>query len=379
MKRALALAVTAASLSLVAACGNDTSAPPLAPVTLAASPGAASGAASDSTQAATDATDASGATAAEQQAATWLSSQLTGGLIHNDQYQMDDIGLSVDTALALAQVPGHEADVQTIAGAVGSSAKSYIAPGYGTLASAGAIAKTIVLDQTAGTDPGRLVGKLEALVGSDGRVADKLDPSDKKAADYANVVAQAYAVRALDRAGSPQAAGATAFLLQQQCSAGWFRLSFADPGASQQACDGDPSATPDVDTTALAVLALEQASDQPGATDAIDKAVSWLASDQSRDGSSASGTPAVSNANSTGLAGWALGTAGRTRPAGEAASWVAQHQLGCDSPDAGAIAYDDAAAKATAVTTKTQDQFRRATAQALPALRWLPSGSDTGC
>ena len=33
-------------------------------------------------------------------AGTWLSGELTNGLLHNDQYDFDDIGLSVDAALA---------------------------------------------------------------------------------------------------------------------------------------------------------------------------------------------------------------------------------------------------------------------------------------
>ena len=41
--------------------------------------------------------------------AGWLSDQVTDGLVHNDQYDFDDVGLSIDVALGL-DAAGQEAD-----------------------------------------------------------------------------------------------------------------------------------------------------------------------------------------------------------------------------------------------------------------------------
>jgi hypothetical protein len=344
----------AAALALAAGCGSDSGkeSQPAGSTSPASSP------------------TASYDTAAMQQAATWISGQLENGVLHDPQYDFDDYGTSADVALALDAVGGHDDTVASIASAVRKHQHEYVSPGYGTLTSAGAVAKAIVLDQTTDTDPGDLVRTLEGLVTPSGRVADRLDPKDKKAADYANTIVQALTVQALDGAHSDRAEAAAAYLLKQQCSAGFFRLYFPTDGAGTQGCDADPKATPDPDTTAYAVLALSQVSDLPGTAAAEAKAVSWLKGAQAADGSFKASQPPVPNSNSTGLGGWALGTAGETDAAGKAATWVAAHQVRCGR-DAGAVAYDDTALK-TGVTPKTTGQFRLATAQAMPALQWLP-------
>lgn len=348
--------VLAAALAGCGSSGSDTAAGPGTSTASSTAPAAAQG---TSSNAAHD-------TSAEHQAAAWITGQLKNGVLFDDQYKSDDYGTSADVALALAAIGGHEADVARIAKAVAAHQHAYVAPGFGTELSAGAVAKTIVLDQAAGIAPGALVGKLDTLIGSNGRVADKLDPKAKKATDYANTIVQTLAVRALDKAGDPKATAATRFLLAQQCADGGFRLYF--PTSASHAC------TADVDTTGFAVLALLQAHDQPGASAAAAKAVRWLASVQHADGSFDASQPAVPNANSTGLAGWALGAAGSTAAAAKAATWVAKHELPCSSKDAGAIAYDNTALAAGKVTVKTEGQFRSATSQALPALQWLPQG-----
>jgi hypothetical protein len=215
-------------------------------------------------------------------------------------------------------------------------------------------------------------------------VQDEVDTSVKNAADYANVIAQAYAVKGLDEAGSSSADAAAEYLLAQQCEEGFFRLAFtADAAAADQTCDGDPASKPDVDATAFAVWALSDRTDDAGTGDQVDKAVAWLQDHQATDGSFGGGTPTMTpNSNSTGLVGWVLGEAGETDTAERAATWVRQHQAvdgDCASYDAsvdGAIAYDDTALQRAAkrgITAKTADQFRRASAQALPVLQWLPA------
>jgi hypothetical protein len=78
---------------------------------------------------------------------------------------------------------------------------------------------------------------------------------------------------------------------------------------------------------------------------------------------------------------------GETDAAAKAATWVAglqQTVSSCSSSplrgDIGAIAYDPAGlakGQAEGITVKTQDQWRRATAQAAPALRYLASAPTT--
>jgi len=331
-------------------------------------------------------------TSAVTAGADWLAAQAPKGVVHNDQYGTDDEGLSVDVALALHAVGEQEATVQAVADHLTQGIKAYVAPGYGTLTSAGSTAKAAVLAEALGDDPTDvggldLVSRLETTVAAQGpaqgRVQDQVDPKQKGAADYANTIAQAYAVQALDGADSGAAADATSYLLQQQCADGWFRLDFPAPDAKAQGCDADPRSAPDIDATAFALRALD-GSDDPHAKAAAHRAVSWLEGVQGSDGSFG-GAPAgqTPNSNSTGLVGWVLGDLGETAAAEEAATWVADHQIGAcpgaGAKDRGAVAYDDAALSAAAakgITVKTQDQFRRASTQAVPALQWLPAGSS---
>lgn len=313
----------------------------------------------------------------QAQVAKWLVTQAPGGVAHNEQYKTDDYSLSADIGIGLARAGGHQRDVATIAKAVQTNAKAYTSPGFGTLVSAGSTAKAAVLEQLAGSDPSALITQLEKTVGADGRIADVLDPKDKKASDYANTFGQAYAAWSLSKAKSQKAQDAVGFLLQQQCKAGWFRVTFtADKAATDQSCDGAKTAVPDVDATAISVIALQQIGGDE-ADDAAAQAIGWLKKQQAKAGSFVAATSHAANADSTGLAGWALGDAHATKQAGKAATWVARHELTCGA-DAGAIAYDDAAltaAKAAGVTVKTRSQFGLATAQALPVLAWLPKGA----
>jgi hypothetical protein len=311
---------------------------------------------------------------------------VTGGLVHNDQYNLDDYGLGVDVALALHAVDAEGDTVQAVSDQLAKHVTDYTSPGYGTVTSAGSTAKAVVLAQAVGADPTSyggqdLVTQLEDTVADKGpaagRIQDVLDRHEANAADYANVVGQAYAVTALDAAQSDEAGAATDYLLAQQCKDGWFRLDFTkDVGAADQSCDGDPSSKPDLDATAFAVRALA-ADDSSEVAAHVDSAVAWLQQQQAEDGSFGAATP---NSNSTGLAGTVLADAGETAAAEKAAGWVFGHQLAdcpqVDPSDVGAIAYDDAALQAAekkGITTKSSDQFRRASSEALPALQWLPA------
>lgn len=320
--------------------------------------------------------------------ASWLEAQLTDGLIHNDQYDTDDYGLSIDTALALAAVGGHDDTVSAIAAAVSDNLDAYTTgDAFGDAGShyAGAVAKALWLSEVIGDPDADLQQQLEALVSTEapteGRIADV-----SSYGDYANVLGQSYAAEGLAAAGSSSAEAVTDFLVDQQCDQGWFRLNFSDPGAADQTCDGDATSIPDTDATAIALMAMVSMHDD-ALVPAIDKAEAWLLSTQKPNGAWGGGKQTKpANANSTGLAGWALGELGGDDAAvARAAAWVRGHQLtnvaNCvyyADADLGAIGYDTNAVQAAGtspIDVEKQDQFRRATAQALPVLQWAPEGA----
>lgn len=324
--------------------------------------------------------------------ATWLESQLTDGLIVNTAFgdPFNDYGLSIDSGLALAAVGGHDATVDQISAAVAANISGYV--GNGTTESyAGSLAKAAVLADTAGDDPTSfggvdLIDRLEARVSDTGVTIGRIQDASEFG-DFANSFGQTFAVRALEAAGSTEAEAATEFLVAQQCDEGFFRQDFAAVDAADQDCDADPNAAPSVDVTALAVLALLPQADDTDVDAVVDDAVAWLVSQQSEAAgwfTSGDDIP-VANANSTGLAGWALGDAGQELPAQKAAAFVRLLQVDepapCESAlndDQGAIAYDGAALRAgrrDGITVPLQDQWRRASAQALPVLQWAPDSA----
>jgi hypothetical protein len=331
----------------------------------------------------------------------WLVDQLTNGLIHNAQYDFDDIGLTIDAGLALAAYGGAndsitDALAPKIFDGYAQSDEYDFNPPYAFIQTghyAGQAAKALVYAQTVGKNPttwagSDLVAATEARViaggNSDGRIAD-----DSSYGDNANVIGQAFAASGLEAAASAKAASVLAFLLKQQCSAGYFRL-FMNPDKTSiyQTCEdgrtaGQSAPDPDATSTALRLLA-PIAETNPAAARAVGKAEAWLLSRQNPDGSFNGGTSTnVPNTNSTGLAGWALGDLGDDEAASRAAAWIRMHQVDevgtCTSAaPIGAIAYDDnALAKgvATGISDTTADQWRRAAAQSLPALKWAPYDS----
>lgn len=331
-------------------------------------------------------------------AASWVDGQLEKNLM-NGEYGAD-YGLSIDAALALAEVGGNEQTVTAIADAVAAKVDSYTTGvDFGSKdVYSGAVAKAAVLAEVAGKDPrafggADLVARLEGLVAdagaTGGRVADEV--TSKGGKDYANVIGQVLAVRALTAADSGEAGAATEFLLEQQCSDGYFRLYFAKAKAAEQGCSDDDAtgSAPDIDATAIAVLSLSAGELDADTQQAVDQAVDWMLQQQEQDGSLAgTGSTAGPNANTTGLAGWALGTAGEDEAATRAADWLAGVQVAdqCDNPkladSSGAVAYDEAALVAgqkKGIRPASLDQWRRATVQALPALRWAGDTSGQAC
>jgi hypothetical protein len=129
------------------------------------------------------------------------------------------------------------------------------------------------------------------------------------------------------------------------------------------------------------VLMLQDQRTDPTVAAALGDAAAWLATQQGPDGS-------FGNANSTGIAGWALGVSGNTAAATAAARWVRAHQLAnagvCATyaaQNAGAITLDDlglANAASGPFDAVDNSVATRATTQALPTLLWAPGGTNAG-
>lgn len=334
----------------------------------------------------------------------WLADQLVDGLLTYDSFgPYTDTGSTIDAGLAFDEL-GVEGDaLNDIVDAVAGRAGVYTRPADSnpsttTLISAGATAKTLVLAEATGASTTsfgglNLVTQLEDRVAStapiEGRIQDSWQDTEPWSDDFANVVGQALAVRALDGVNSTETDAATDFLLAQQCSAGFFREQFAaDAAAPDQSCV-DATDAASVDATAQAVLGLASQIDDTDVAAKIAAAGDWLVGFQNADGSFDSGNGGFafpSNGNSTGLAARALTVAGETTAARRAATWLRAHQatnVGACAPyaaaDLGAIAYDDtalAAARSGAIETVDVGEWIRTTVQALPAIALAPAPSS---
>jgi hypothetical protein len=327
--------------------------------------------------------------------ATWLSKQLTNGVVHNAQFDFDDYGLTADVGFALAALEGNSPTLRKLTKALSKHVESWTTGvDFGSSdVYAGSTAKALVFAQTVGKNPKKfggtnLVKQLTALVSTSGPTKGRIQDFSTSG-DFANTLGQSFAATGLANAEVGAGKAALKFLLKQQCKKGFFRLEFSATSAADQSCDGAAPAdrAPDTDVTALAVinlLSLEHPS--PKARNAVGKAVKWLRRSQKDDGSYGGG-PATeaSNANSTGLAGWALASADWCPNAARAARWLTK--LTVTSAEAGtklkrergAVAYDRTAFKAglvNGIDDSSRDQWIRATAQAAPALAYQ---SGVGC
>lgn len=318
--------------------------------------------------------------------AAWLEGELTDGVLVNREFSSDDHSTTVELAYALRAVDPDSPALAEIATSLAEGVDAYASPGDEIYS--GATAKLVSFAEDAGADPRDfggedLVVQLEERTLDEGATKGRISDQSEYG-DYANSFGQSWAVRGLTLAGSEEAEAARDYLLQQQCAAGFFRLYFAAADAPDQTCDGAGTQPEPVDTTALAyVLLHDLAADDPTLEAALDKGIDYILGQQADDGSFSGGdaNAIIPNANSTGLAGWALHLAGEDEAAAKAATWVHAHQLGdCDGKleaDAGAIGFDDAAFAAagkSGLTKKTEGQWRLSSAQALPALLATPEG-----
>ena len=309
---------------------------------------------------------------------SWLARQLTDGVVHNRQYDYDDYGLSIDVGLALDAVGGNDATVQAISTKLAANINGYSAPTSATKAGIFALA--------AGANPSSYGGKNLVSIVSDAiattsPIQGRLLGNSDEANDFASTITQAYAVHLLSSASDAKAASATSFLLDQQCPNGGFRQGFSARSATEQGCTS--AADAGVDSTAIALLQLEElSSPSSDVTTAIANGKAYLTGVQSSDGSWGGGAgTSPSNANSTGLAAWAIGNSAESA---KAARWIRVRQASsydrCDAlwPSLGAVSYDSTAlfaGRSDGLSVNTEDQYRRATAQALVALSYLPADS----
>src|SRR6478735_9391017 len=287
-------------------------------------------------QAAAAATDSTPSTIA----AEWLADELTNGLVVTTFGP--DFGLTLDTGMALSTVSGQGASVAAISAAIEPRLADYV--GDGTKESyAGPLAKAAAFARTAKKNPtsygGRnLVTELEqrtadATTGTApntspnplaGRIADKSEYGD-----FANVVGQSYAVRALTLANSSEAGAARDFLLKQQCASGYFRADFDKADVPNQSCtEGVAGSAADPDATALSVINLVESGDKsPAVVGALAKAGTWLADRQRGSGAFRAAAPVSKiNTNTTALGGYALGLLKNRDAAQKAALWIRKNQ-----------------------------------------------------
>lgn len=333
---------------------------------------------------------------ASQIAADWLAGELTNGLMVGSFGP--DFGLTLDTGLALS-VAGNGSAVSAINAAFEPRVAEYV--GDGTKESyAGPLAKAATFARAAKKNP-TSYGNVNLITRLEARTADAAAPgatpnpiagriSDlSEFGDYANVVGQSYAVRALSLANSKEAEAARDFLLKQQCPSGFFRLNFDKPASATQSCtEGAAGSAPDPDVTSIAVINLLGSRDNSQAVkDALAKAGTWLAGRQRHSGAFRGGaSTAVVNSNSTSLAGYALGLLKNRDAALKAAVWVRKLQpvdkFKCRTAltkDTGAVAYRGEAvstAKTAGITADARDEWRRATSQAVLGLQFAPASND---
>lgn len=324
------------------------------------------------------------------QSTQWMGGELKNGVLHNPQFNFDDYGLTLDFGLAFDATDKNKL-VKKVRQGLAPNVGAYT--GTGGTVYAGATAKMASFAEAAGANPANyggvdLIAQLEGTVAESGPITGRIEDTSEFG-DYANVVGQGFAVRALAEADSPKAGDATDFLLQQQCSAGYFRVYFTtDKTAADQSCDGAPAAQkkPDTDSTALALLNLIEADDDsPAVKTAISSGVKWLKGQQKANGGFGGGPlTKAANANSTALAAWVLAERNQCAPAGKAAKFVKGLQLTRNYgnkkfKEKGAVAYNRKAlndAKKKGINKTTQDQFRRATAPSSVALVAL---TKAGC
>lgn len=333
-------------------------------------------------------------------AAEWIAGELSNGLMVGTSGP--DFGLTIDTGMALSTVSSQGGTVTAINNSLEPRIAEYV--GDGTKESyAGALGKAATFARVAKKNPTsyggiNLITRLEertANVPADaaaepqaaaiaGRIFDKSEFGNN-----ANVIGQAYAVRALTLARSTEAGAARDFLLKQQCASGYFRSGFDNANVPNQSCtEGAAGSEADPDATAIAVINLIESGDKSAAVvGALAKAGTWLADRQRGSGAFRASAPVSQiNTNTTALGGFALGLLKDRDAALKAALWVRKNQpvdkYKCRTAltkDTGAVAYRKDRVKdssTSGIPADARDEWRRATAQAILGLQFAPDSKD---
>ncbi|WP_148575760.1 prenyltransferase/squalene oxidase repeat-containing protein [Nocardioides caldifontis] len=317
-------------------------------------------------------------------AVDWVARELDNGIVHNDQFDFDDIGLTLDVLLGYQELKVRPAVRKQIVDAVEPLAGSYV--GTGKESYAAQLGKLLTAVQQAGVRPsqygsGKYLKRLQDRIRVKGKQAGRaVDRSQY--GNFTKTIGQSYVVQAFALAGRGKyLRPTTAFLLKQQCKAGFFREDVVSSDFTCQAGRGKGQSAPSVDATAIAVMGLEAArrAGVKGLGDDIRDARNWLVKRQRPNGAFVGN--GVANTNTTGLAAWVLADSKQKphrRAALKAARWIRGHQVTAAKADGtplagdtGAVAYDAAAFQAgrtDGIVAETADQWRRATAQAMVGL-----------
>lgn len=297
-------------------------------------------------------------------AATWLLNEADSGTLPRFDGTAD-WQLTSDAVLGLIAAGATKQQLQPFVNSLETAVEKrqygYVLAGSMPVPDGGALAKLLVIAQATGTDATDFGGVDLARAVSDELVDGMLGQRRSPAgAVQSNTFGQAYVVLGLIHTrGDPRPA--IRALLQQQCPAGDFRLAVNTTDCTSAATSADR------DVTAIAIHALRTASRVQGMdlSPELDKAVAWLAADQTVSGSWV-GSPSTptANTNTTGLAARAL--AGVAPMAVSRAAGFTQSLQVNGGTDDGAVAYTAAALAAGA--EENRFQWHRATTQALFAL-----------
>lgn len=318
-------------------------------------------------------------------AIAWMDAELAanGGNLPGFLEGTVDWGLMGDFAIARI-ASGHAGDPATIALAqrlldnLGSYSTWDDQPDAPGVRSAGALAKVYLVALGAGLDTSDVDGvdletELRSLMNTSGDQAGRFADRNPFGPDYSLMLGQAWAMMALSHTDGGVPPESVAFVVDQQCPSGGFRLLFeVTPG-----CEDDSEADPDA--TALVAQVLLGLDRSAALDEVLSDAIEWLTSRQQDDGSFGGGKyTEAPNANSTGLISQTLRAAGLTAGADSARDWVlGELQLGPNADgtpaaeELGAIAYDPAAraeALESGIAPGARDQWRRASSQGVLAL-----------
>jgi len=316
--------------------------------------------------------------------ATWIADQVRQGRIHNNQFDFDDWGLTLDSFLALVATRREAATAVRLIGTTSRHADEYVQIDGNVLA--GPAAKLLLSLRVARRDAAvqiggetvNLRGRLLTMVAPSGRVRDE------GSSDFSSTLTQSLAVLAFSRSGrAPQKV--VDYLVRQRCHAGFFREALR-----ARTC-AEAGSAPYVDSTAFALQALVAAradgADLPKR--ALRETAAWLRKVQNPNGGwSAPASSRGLNTNTTGVAAQALAampdSRRNKRAIQAAAGYVRRHQItraradgGPAADEVGAIARNRADlnnALANGIRKGTRDSFRRATVQAQFALVPVPLG-----